>query len=273
MNDAYLDELDKRVAKACRFFSDSQNMWQELPDDPDSTDPESFESIASLLQLVLQYRLDGEDILAELLMLDHHLLYILGIQPQHSTKTNMDRLSYALGTDDLKAVLHALSQLVDSLLRIARRYQKQQERTRTYHSPVNEAHVSKRLNALQKLHMRQGIEMELIREIAKQLEDFPKAGAPDYAPNRLVALRSAISQWQLTIQEGLEQAQQVYHQANKGKTLDHSLAMLIQQADAVLKQIPSVYQPTPNHPLGQFANKSREELEQRAAAKRMRPFF
>src|SRR3990167_11188165 len=80
------------------------------------------EEKAHAVQLILQYRLDTQDALATLVRLDNGILQVLGINRLQSSRVLIERLMYALGKDDLKNILRALSLLVQSLQKMA--YQK-----------------------------------------------------------------------------------------------------------------------------------------------------
>lgn len=123
MSAADLEKISNLIGEAQQLLQENQQGIEEILRESQNEDT-SFEEISHSLQLVLQYRLNCQDTLVALLNLDHHLLYGLGIQAQHSATSNLERLSYALGSDDLKQILHALSQLVESLLKIARRHQR-----------------------------------------------------------------------------------------------------------------------------------------------------
>jgi hypothetical protein len=269
MTNSHENQLTSIVAKASKCLSDIDQIRKGLLAIPQTDEGGSFETQARTLQLILAYRLDTQDALVKLIDIDSHILYILGIQPKHSVKTNVERLSYALGTDDLKHVLHALNQLVDYLLRIAQRYQSQHQ----HRNQRKEVKETKLLKGMQKLVAQQKIFTAEIIELQLNIEQILKLEAIGPIHDHIAALRGPISQFYQAMLSGLTEAQRLYYVANKDPVLDHSLATLLNNADVVLKQIPSIFNPQPNHQLGQFATPTSEQLEERAAAKRTRPFF
>lgn len=261
-------DINTLFARAAKVLAQSQQLIDEAEDGSETGSDGSIESQARILQLILEYRLYGQDILAELLALDHHLLYILGIQPQHTAAINMERIAYALGRDDLKEILHALSQLVDALLRIARRYQKHQERTLT--RPMKtEVKGSRWVVAMQRLVENQKSFLLLTKEMNEMMSVIQQQNDDVIMLN----LKEQTLQLQNIVQNQLTQAQNLYHKFHASDTLMPSLTHLLQKADSLLQIMPSLYQPMPHYQPGLFHNKSTEELEQRAAAKRLRPFF
>lgn len=273
MNNPIITKLDKLISEADQSLLDSQTTIQILLSEGEGDEPLAFEIEARIIQLILEYRLNAEDALAQLLNLDHHLLYILGIQPQHSAKANMERLAYALGSDDLKNILHTLSQLVDYLLRIARRYQKQQEKTQQHRVENQPARMPRQLKGMQKLVTQQKVFIALVADISKNLEQLTKLEPVGPVLDHIAGLRGPISRFYQAMQNGITATDGLYKQINKTAVLDETLGLVLKQAEQVLQQLPPL-QPQPLHQLGHFAEQTTtEQLEQRAAAKRMRPFF
>lgn len=236
--------------------------------------PLSFEEEARSLQLLLEYRLNTQDIIIQLLNLDHHLLYILGIQPQHSQAMNIERLSFALGSDDLQQLLHALNQLVDSLLRIARRYQHQHENSKKeehlapVHQHQRQAIFMDRLSNLVTLQKSFAHNLTLTESELKELVKYETLGP---VLDHISALRGPINQFYQAQLHGLEQLQHVYQNFHHPLTACQ-LADILKKADNALHHLPSIYHLNPNYSPLQFKNEH-ERLEERAKEKRLRPFF
>ncbi|WP_019215409.1 hypothetical protein [Legionella tunisiensis] len=56
--------------------------------------------------------------------------------------------------------------------------------------------------------------------------------------------------------------------------IDYKLDALLKEAEQVLHVMPSTYNPHPHYPIKQFDHPmTSEQLEQRATAKRLRPFL
>ena len=90
----------------------------------------------------------------------------------------------------------------------------------------------------------------------------------------IAALRGLISHFHQAIMNGLEQGKQLYLQVNKTSLIDYQLNTLLRETEQVLHLMPSIYNPHSNYPIKQFDHQvTSEQLEQRAAAKRLRPFF
>ena len=276
MNHSPLDELTRLTAEASKSLSDSQLIMRDLIAHPALEEAASFEIEARLLQLILAYRLNGIDTLSKLLNIDQQLLYVLGIQPQHSMQMNMDRLTYALGSNDLKQILHALSKLVDHLLHIASRHQQQHESINQHRNKNKKSKGADLLLGMQKIIVQQNIFIPIINSCHENMKNILTLEKYGPVHDRIAGLRGALLQLQQTLLEGLAQANELYYQVNKTQSLNHSLEVLLEQAETVLKQMPSLFHPQPNFQLGQFAKKNDdkdEKLEQHASSKRTMPFF
>lgn len=272
MKPALLNNLDQLVTDASKFLNESLQYLDSVAEDVHSESAHlSPEEQARSLQLLLEYRLSNQDALVSLLKLDKHLLYILGIQPQHSQKTNLERITYALGNDDLKQVLYALNKLLDHLLRIARRQQLLQKEFKSTKQKHEKA--CKVIKGLKEVSFKNSLFLNAVSTLEKNLSDIIKLEAMSPIYDHIAALRGPISQFHQAILNGLSKSQLIYEQINKEQVLDLALDSLINKADTVLNYMPSLYHPQPNFSLGHFSEKTAEELEERAAAKRMRPFF
>lgn len=268
MNPDFLDNLSRPVKEASKSIADMQHLLTSLVKES-GTEILSPEEEARSLQLILAYRLSNQDALVSLLKLDKHLLYILGIQPQHSEKTNLERITYALGSDDLKQILHALNQLLEHLLRIAQRHQNQKKE----HPKQKQEKICKIIKGLKEISFKQSLFLNSILTLEKNVTEIITLEAIGPIRDHIAALRGPISQFYQAIQHGLTESQTLYEHVNKNQTVNLALDTLIEKTDHVLQLMPSLYKPQPNYSLGHFETKTAEELEERAAAKRMRPFF
>jgi hypothetical protein len=252
MNSTF-NNIDLLVNEAKLSLKENQSLLGDLlqvTTDSDSGSSSEEDKILKI-QLTLQYRLSCEDALSFLLKLDHNLLYFLGIQPQQSAKMNIERLAYAVGNEDLKQILNVLAILTGSLSKIVARYKN------THTSFALKERVS------QKPHT---ITNELSRLLVKQNRFLTMLHQLDAEIAQLKKLQAII--------HGLEQGKQLYHQVNKTPLIDHQLDALLKETQQVLHLMPSTYSPPPNNPIKQFEHPmTSEQLEQRAAAKRLRPFF
>lgn len=251
-----IDTLDKSIIELQRLLHEciKDVKLEQLSD-------ETLEQRIKWLQLILQYRMDTQDILIRLLQLDHGLLQALGIAPAHPSLVNLERLSFALGHDDLQQLLHALGQLMDSLLRMT-------HRLHTHHA-LTPLHSQSSLTKLQRAFEKQKQVICLVitlQETAEQLIQHPEAG-PLF--DHIAALRGPISHFLQAIQHGIAMTQELYHSLSS-KT-QAPLDELRQKTEAILAQI-SICQPQPTlfHPACETTS---ERLEQRACAKRLGHFF
>ncbi len=265
-------KLEKSVHEARQALSDSHAILHELLEDKNSSDDSMLHEV-HMLQLLLQYRLDTQDALANLLHIDNHILQILGIEPQHSSRINLERMAFALGSEDLHHLLHALSQLVQALSRIAHRYQQHldkvsKQKLHGQKSTVTQPRFERRLQKAVEL---QKYFKLLMTDISHHLDQWNKLAPIGPVLDHIAALRGPISQFFQAMQNGLELTHQLYENTNKGGQLDHTLGNLLQQAESILKCMPSTNQPHPFFtPIKMDTDK---RLEQRASNRRLGHFF
>ncbi len=268
------NELDLLFSQAKQALLDSQAILQEVLDGTDSSDG-SAKNDVQMLQLTLQYRLDTQDAFVKLLQVDQGLLQILGIEPQHSSKINLERMEFALGNNDLHHILYALSQLVHSLMQTAYRYQqhldknfKHKQKQTTFHlNPPNTKLAGRLQNAvdLQKRFIKR------MTEISCHLALWNKHAAIGPVHDHIAALRGPISQFFQAVQNGLELTNQLYEKTNEDIQLEHNLSKLLEEADSVLKHLPATYQP--QHFFSPPKTEHTEHLEKRASNKRLGNYF
>lgn len=286
MNEINVEQLKNLLDEATQSIESSETLLEELLKEP-MEEMSSMEDTICSIQLVLQYRLSSQDALAVLLSVDQNVLYFLGIQPRHSPNMNFDRLAYALGNEDLKQVLHGLSLLVNALLKITHRYQKDHL---SFELKANQSkHIKQNtlIKGMQKLILQQNHFLSLMRKLEENvllLLEYQSVG-PVF--DHIAALRGPISQFHQAILHGIGEAKKLYEKINKNELLNQKVELLLKQAEEVLNIMPSIYKPQPHYTLSQPSNTltqpsntlpqlrkiSSEQLEQRATAKRLRPFF
>lgn len=268
------NKIDFLINEATLYLTETQSLLSKLLQVTTDADDEgsSEEDKIFKIQLTLQYRLSCEDALSFLLRLDHNLLYYLGIQPQQSAKINRDRLAYAVGNEDLKQILNILAILTGSLSKIVARYKNthtsfalRDRRPQKYHVITKE---------FSRLLEKQNQFVEVLHKLDSEMEQLIKLQAGEPIFDYIAALRGPISHFHQAIMNGLEQGSQLYLQVNKTPLLDHHLHALLRETEQVLHSMPNTCNPHPNYPIKQFDHPvTSEQLEQRAAAKRLRPFF
>lgn len=266
------DNIDHLINETTKYIQEIKSTLNELLQVATDDDDSSTEDKMLTIQLILQYRLSSEDALGFLLKMDHNLLYCLGIQPQHSTKMNLDRLAYAVGNDDLKQILNVLAILTGSLSKIIARHKNSHASFALKHKESPRQHML--LKEASKLTAKQNQFSVALHQLDEEIEQLIKLQAGEPIFDYIAALRGPISHFHQAIINGLEQAEQLYHQVNKTPLLDYQLHSLLKQTEEVLHSMPSTYTPHPNNTIKQFDHPMiSEQLEQRAAAKRLRPFF
>lgn len=268
------NKIDLLINKAKLYLNETQSLLGKLLQVTTDTedDGSSDEDKMLKIQLTLQYRLSCEDALSFLLSLDHNLLYYLGIHPQQSAKKNMDRLAYAVGNEDLKQILNVLAILTGSLSKIIARYKNthtsfalRDRSAQKHHSIIKE---------FSRLLGKQNQFLEVLHKLDSEIEQLIKLQAGEPIFDYIAALRGPISHFHQAIINGLEQGKQLYLEVNKKPLLDYQLNNLLRETEQVLHLMPSIYNPHPNYPMKQSDHQvTAEQLEQRAAAKRLRPFF
>lgn len=268
------NNIDRLFNAAKLSLNESQTILSKLLQVTTDTDGEgsSDEDKILAIQLTLQYRLNCEDALSILFQLDNNLLYCLGIQPNQSAKMNRDRLAYAIGNDDLKQVLHILAILTVSLSKIVSRYKNSHASfTSKDRRPQKQHHITE---AFSMLLVKQKQFLEVLNKLEPEIKQLIKLPAEEPDIDYLTELRESISVIYQAIIHELEQAKQLYLQVNKTPLIDYQLNTLLKETAQLLHLMPSIYNPQPNYPLKQFDHPmTSEQLEQRAAAKRLRPFF
>ena len=231
------------------------------------------------LQLVLQFRLDTQDALQQLFRYSQSVWQILGVSSQYSTTTNLERLSFALGGEDLHHALSMLNQLIDALLRVLQRLnlnQTTQQRTSTNRKSVllKPPPTASRLQQKMVYCLDNQKSFNLIlNQLTNSLEAIQ---AQEDMGGEVLAcickLEGPISHFHQALQNGLVVSGGLYQQLEASCHLNHSLDELLNIAHEVLEQSPQLlekprlFQPTK-------VISTSQELEARAAEKRLGHFF
>ena len=270
MTDSLPNELDQLIHQADQALSNSVAILTDLLKENTSPSENTTTDTPQRLQLILQYRLDTQDALAKLLQLNQGLMQILGITPQQSAQMNLDRLEYAVGNDDVHQILSALSQLVHSLSRVAYRYQQSLKKASLQKQTRPVLKEIKFDIRIQKTITYQKEFLKLLAVIQDQWVKPSESNTAKPSLETLRALRIITEKWFIMLQNNLKLSHQYYKKTNEPLKLDHQLNTLLQKVEMILEQLPPMNQPyhfftPPQHNL--------TELEQRASAKRLRPFF
>ncbi len=278
MENSKINNVDQIINQASLELSESQAILKKLLEDNDdsSSSGDFGTEQVQILQLILQYRLDTQDALVKLLQLDHGLLQFLGISKHHGAQINMERMKYALGNDDLRHILYSLSQLVNSLLRIAYRYQQSLNKNTKQKTPKNTFKNSeiytKTVLLLKKAITHQIKFSSLIEDIQYNLDEWNKLAAIGPIYDYIAAIQGPISHFFQAIQNGFELTHSIYQKTNTEIQLESNLNNLLHSIENMLGNFPPTYQP--QHFFQPLPNAvPTERLEQRAAAKRLGNFF
>lgn len=277
MNEFKGNELDELVKQAAGALSDSQSVLKELVDDSEfiDTSKELNEDNIQLFQLVLQYRLDTQTALARLLQVNKLLFQILGIEAQSSFSVNLDRMAYALGTDDLHHVLYSLSQLVNSLSLIASRYKKtlDKEYQHKHHPHLQQLNPRylKFNGQIQKAISSQKHFILLIEKMSSNLQELTEGVVLGPIFDHIAALRGPISQFFQAEQNGLDLSYNLYVKIHMSPQLTLTISNVLEQANLILKELPHI--PQHNHLFTPDKVETGKNLEQQASIKRLGNFF
>lgn len=267
-----VNNIDRLINKATKSLHETSSILSGLFQVETDDDDCPIEDKMLIIQLILQYRLTSEDALSILLKMDHNLLLALGIQPQQSAKMNIDRLAYAIGNEDLKQILNILAILTGSLSKILARSKKSHASFTLNHKEPPKQHMM--LQQTSKLVAKQKQFLSQVQTLDLEIEQLLKTQASGPIFDHIAALKGPISHFHQAIMHGLGQSMELYHQLNKTPLMEYQLNALVKKAEEVLHLMPSVYSPQPTHAVKPLDRQMpSEQLEQRAAAKRLRPFF
>lgn len=272
MNETLIKAQSTLIAQAEEDINQS-NMFLETfvqewvhPADGTLSDLENLRS----MQLVLQYRLDTQNALNQLGHLQQYLLQLLGIESKHSAEFNMERLAFALGSDDLQHILSMLNHLVDSLLRIIA--QNQQKQILDRKKALEKTKNLKQIDLLIKVMSKQKSFSSKISELKIALESIGGAPQPGVVYDHIAALQGPVSRFAQALQHGLILSGGLYQQLQQKSHLQYHLADTIHKTEQILQNLH--YQPEQQRLFKTaLENNKIESLEARASARRLSNFF
>ena len=272
-------EVNKLLTQAQQRLDDSQIIIKELVDESKDLDlsDESTTTHAQMIELVLQYRMDSQNALAQLLQIDHGLLQILGIAAMNTSGINIERMKFALGNDDLQYILHALGQLIHSLLLMAQRYQQNLDKASKLRQNLNHrpSKVNTRLvkycERLQKAVVQQKLCISSLTDVCHHVDQWNLLTTIAPGLDHIAALQGLFAHFYGATQYGLELSKSLYDTISPRILLDKRLDTVLQQAESLLKLMPAAY--APNHFFNPVQSNTTDKLEERASLRRLGNFF
>lgn len=265
---AILNSILKQAEIELNQSSHLMELFSEESDG--STDFSDADSSAiETLILVLQYRLDTQNLLIQLGRLQHYLLQILGIESKQSFETKMERLSHALGSDELKHVLSMMNHLVDSL---SRTLAQQSKSTLGNRVVLKSTKSDSLLNIINKSLSHQKSFAVKMTELKLVLENIPGAPHQGIVHDHIAALQGPISRFQQALQHGLVLSGGLYQQLEKKTQLQYQVPDTLLQPSQVFQhgmtspELQRLFKPT-------LGPSETQRLEERATAKRLGHFF
>ncbi|CAH16266.1 TPA: hypothetical protein JBB06_09575 [Legionella pneumophila subsp. pneumophila] len=272
MNEKLIETQSNLIKQAETELIQSNQLLESLQQEKglqEESDLDELDSLKSLI-LVLQYRLDTQNALSQLGHLQQYLLQLLGIEAKHSFEFNLERLAFALGTDELKQILAMLHHLVDSLLRVIA--QKQLKESHDKRKSLEQTKQFKPIDTLVKVLNKQKLFMAKLEELKLVLENIGGAPQPGIIYDHIAALQGPISRFYQALQHGLGISNSLYQQLQKKNQLSYQLPDTLLKPEHVIRDMNF-------HPESQRLFKTTlernkiENLEERAAAKRLGHFF
>lgn len=233
------------------------------------------------LQLVLQYRLSNHDSIRALFQCQQSLWQVLGISAGNSEAVNYERLAYALGHDDLHFLLNMLNQLADALLKLIGRIERKNEIKKREELKRRTQYVSQpasRIASKAQVYLQHAIEHQTaftleILDLTQSLQGIE--GAPDLGEvlDEISALKGPISRFFQALQNGMVLAGSLYQQLMMEKSLTPQLTQILEQVHQALLLASPHLEPQ-RFFVPEKANRlTGQDLEQRAANKRLGNFF
>lgn len=215
MNEKLIETQSNLIKQAETELIQSNQLLESLQQEKglqEESDLDELDSLKSLI-LVLQYRLDTQNALSQLGHLQQYLLQLLGIEAKHSFEFNLERLAFALGTDELKQILAMLHHLVDSLLRVIA--QKQLKESHDKRKSLEQTKQFKPIDTLVKVLNKQKLFMAKLDELKLVLENIGGAPQPGIVYDHIAALQGPISRFYQALQHGLGLSNSLYQQLQK----------------------------------------------------------
>lgn len=271
-----LKNLEQSVEETKKLLEQMEGLFKTFkqPDAIRQLQDAPIEERVNTLQLVLQYRMDGQDAMVKLMQIEESLLQLLGVEHLASKFLNLENLAYALSSEDFKVLLSDLNALIDKLLKIIHKYQMQHRHYIENKQPEKQNTARKSLQ--QKVQKLSFMQRQLINQLAKIQQDlnlFFQVETLGPVRDHIVALRGPISRFYQLILSGLKQSQELYRHLNPEPTMSMTLEPILGKANETLQQM--ALQSVKNHyfkPQEAPAIKP-SSLEARAEKKRLGHFF
>ncbi|MCX7116817.1 MAG: hypothetical protein NTW94_02730 [Legionellales bacterium] len=267
-------DLTEPISQIQLILAESQSSLQNLLQDAPNLEADPYEGIERL-ELLLQYRLDTEDALMKLRQMDQALLQLLGIEPMAASSTNIERMSYALGHDDLRYLLQALQPLVRALSLAALRTKRLQSApSRLQKLQASKPSLHKKFQtSLTTIVQRHQQFLTLLQQLQHNIDLWTRLGA-SMGPvlDTIAALRGPISQFYQAELNGLELSFNLYQNLHQATPMAPTLSHVLQEANQAFLHPTPVMTP----PMNLFKPAliaTEEQLELRASAKRLGHFF
>lgn len=210
---------------------------------PDDQNPHDYHA----LQLVLQYRLNNQDILKLLFQYQQSLWQILDICPANTNEVNYERLAYALGNQDLHLLLSALNQLVEALVKLIERNKKsnknQLRQSQQFKRSKQHAPILNHYEDLPEKNLRDGLRLQkevigLFEDTQAELQalscDQPFLGL---VLDDIAALGEPISRFYLALEHGLELSGGLFQQMSFQYGISASLTHIIDKLNNLGQQL------------------------------------
>jgi hypothetical protein len=247
------------LLKANQYIEECAQQSVSLDDDADEVE------VCRALQLLLQYRLDMQSIFYDLTKIELSLLQQLGIESLQTPEEKKERLSFALGSDDLQHILSLLNRLADLLIRVINN--KRAKQSFGQRSKFEMTKKAKQSELLLKMSAKQRSCLDRVKEFRISYEALGK----ELNYNYISVLLGAIYKFFQVLQYGLVRARTLYQQLQRKVDFEIHLAETVYKAEQVLDSLTHealqsrLFTPTHTHTM--------PHLEERAAAKRLGNFF
>ncbi len=274
-NHTEINALEVIMRQADSALSESASIMQELANSSDFSDSteDSPEQQLKTLQLILEYRLDTEDALMKLMQLEKSLLQTLGIEHLASSAVNLERITYALGKDDLRQVLSALRSLASSVMRAAYKSQQNSKLLTNQKSQLSREnkHTKSNQNLQHAVNKQKQFTVQL-DELNLSLELLTQREAIGPVLDHIAALRGPISRFYQLMLSGLRQSFPLYNQLSISPSLNKLPDTILQASEQALRQVHDYKQANKLfHPVKMDI--PQDTLDERAAKRRLGHFF
>lgn len=255
-----IEEAEVAINQCNQFWDALRQQWQIKKEAVETDEIEQLRSF----QLLLQYRLDSQSILKQLAGIQHSLLQLLGIEHQHSIEMVLERITFALGGDDLQHALSLLNQLLDVLIHLLTTIL-QKQLTVNKEQAIKQAASRHRIDKIAQVVAIQKKELTKITTLHLALENIGGSPHPGVIYDHIAAIVGPISRFFQALQHGLIVTADLYQQMQNKINWPH-----YQHALTALPNSPTL------NPclMKRSDDKTLEErLEQRALTRRLGHFF